>query len=109
MRQLTQKEIDQAPEWATHYDAVGDTVMFESKDYTQIIIKGELGNLIPFGPVSAHSKPIPRKPFHISDEWHSSTYNILDNGSIELIDDPTLDRNQVIDLARHFKVTGEDL
>lgn len=108
MRELTQKEIDNAPEWATHYDAAGATIMFESKDFTQIMIKGELGNLIPFGPVSAHSILIPRKPFHISDTWHSSTYNILDNGSIELVDDPTLDRDQVIDLARHFNIK-EDL
>jgi len=67
MRNLTQQEIDDTPDWATHYKSKGNCVLFESENITQLMVSGELGNLIPFGPVSPEAKPIPRKPFDISD------------------------------------------
>jgi hypothetical protein len=118
MRELTQKETDNAPSWATHYDAVGDSVMFESKDNTQMMIKGQLGNLIPFGPVSEDSQPIPSKGFDIS-EYHRNESNesfFVDGDLITLVrrDNYTnpyfeLTMKDAIALAKHFKLTAEDL
>jgi len=41
-RQLTQEEIDIAPEWATHYQIYGDDkdICFESKDFYQLVLNG---------------------------------------------------------------------
>jgi len=67
MRDLIQTEIDNAPDWATHYQALGDSVLFESESKTQLMVDGELGNLIPFGGVSETSKPIRRKELSIDE------------------------------------------
>jgi len=41
-RQLTQEEIDSAPEWATHYQIYDNDkdICFESKDFYQIVLDG---------------------------------------------------------------------
>ena len=41
-RQLTQEEIDNAPEWATHYQIYDNDkdICFESKDFYQIVLDG---------------------------------------------------------------------
>jgi hypothetical protein len=99
MRKLTKKEIDDAPSWAVSYlvtkERIGSGVSYHERHY---------GFTLPLPSATPQ-----RKEFDIIDEWHNSTYKILDNGSVELIDDPTLDRGQVITLAKHFKLTAEDL
>jgi len=121
MRELTQKEIDNAPSWATHYDAVGESIMFESKGSTQMMIKGELGNFIPFGPVSEHSIPIPHKEFDISEyefsdcdiqsvmvdgcEGHEYIHISFKEETIEL----TQSRFDVIAMAKALKLTADEL
>ena len=59
-RQLTQEEIDKAPEWATHYqiyDESGD-ICFESEDSYQFLFNGVKHNIIG---LEDESIPIPRK------------------------------------------------
>jgi len=63
MSDLTQQEIDDAPDWATHYIKTGNCVLFESEDKTQQMMNGKLGGLLLFGPVSEDAKPITRKEF----------------------------------------------
>ncbi len=86
MRELTQQEIDQAPDWATHYSALPRTssarrsayLIFESKSKYQIFYIGGgfsrvNDNLGRFN--TAELKPIPRKEFDI-DEYKFSDDNI---------------------------------
>ena len=41
-RQLTQEEIDKAPEWSTHYQIYDDDkdICFESEDFYQFVLNG---------------------------------------------------------------------
>lgn len=60
MRQLTQNEIDNAPDWATHYGICPDgDILFENEDFFTWASEPneKLGQL--FG-VDEDSKPIPR-------------------------------------------------
>jgi len=77
MRKLTQKEIDNAPDWATHFKSSGNSVLFESQYKTQLMVNGELGDLIPFGGISYSAKPIPRKEFDIDEK---PRYRMIDQG-----------------------------
>ena len=60
-RQLTQEEIDNAPEWATHYQIYDEreNICFESEDFYQFIPNGvRKDNIIG---LEDESIPIPRK------------------------------------------------
>ncbi|NRB82071.1 MAG: hypothetical protein HRU38_26040 [Saccharospirillaceae bacterium] len=60
-RQLTQEEIDNAPEWATHYQIYDEreNICFESEDFYQFIPNGvRKDNTIG---LEDESIPIPRK------------------------------------------------
>lgn len=58
MRQLTQEEIDNAPDWATEYlIKYEDEILWESKKYYQINDGFKFNNIN----ISTNSKPIPRK------------------------------------------------
>ena len=75
-RELTQEEIDLAPEWATNYyvDSAGD-ILFESDDNYQWVIVGETYDV--FSQLSngmrPDSKPIPRKKIDITEREFSDS------------------------------------
>ena len=99
MRELTQQEIDDAPEWATQYLIDSGRVEYYSVD----------------GINSAYgAKPIPRKPFDISnhefdDKFHLTSCHVDDCGDVEisLANSPTdtyITKQDAIALAKHFKL-----
>jgi hypothetical protein len=69
--------------------------------------KGVRDALIALG-WSPPGESLASKAFDISDEWHCSNYNILDSDSIKIVGGPTIYKDQVIVLAKHFKLTPED-
>ena len=95
MRELKQQEIDNAPEWATHYYV----------DYD---------DSVSFNRGAGCSKPIPRKSFHISnhefdDKFHLTSCHVDDCGDVEisLANSPTdtyITKQDAIALAKHFKL-----
>jgi len=123
MRDLTQQEIDDKPEWATHY-CIGDftdndRICYEGNipvaDYCYqyvggIIVGGNNG-------ITEDAKPIPRKEFDIT------TYDYSHGGlTLHSVDDVNGDlylshygevhrrtRKDTIAEAKHFKLTAEDL
>lgn len=76
MRKLTQKEIDQAPDWATDFiiNAING-VTYESKNFYWHKDSGKQNNI----KISDHAQPIPRKEFDISE------YDLL-NARIEKLE-----------------------
>lgn len=98
MRELTQQEINDAPDWATHYYV----------DYD---------DSVSFNGGAGHSKPIPRKPFDIG-EYEFSDKDIFnhfitkDKSRInfdfdsELMPSDTIGFNKqdAIAIAKHFKL-----
>ena len=119
MRDLTQQEIDNAPSWATHYVLNCDGVMFESLSKTQMMIKGQLTDLIPFGGVSIGAKPMPRKSFDISEYefkyFDSACVSVDSENEIEIqiheAQECTkyITKSDAIALAKHFKLTADEL
>ncbi len=116
MRGLTQEEIDNAPDWATHYRAIDSEVQYESTTKWMAI-----GVYFPFiirGPFSQKSKltkckPIPSKSFYISEHEFDglfyqggSSYRVDFNIDMESF---SLSKDDVIALSKHFKLTEEDL
>ena len=95
MRELTQKEIDNAPEWATQYLIDSGRVEYYSVD----------------GINSAYgAKPIPRKPFDIGDYDDEEDGVHPNNSPCITIVDGELQVNGVIQechaiaIAKHFKL-----
>ena len=109
MRDLTQQEIDNAPSWATHYVLNCDGVMFESLSKTQMMIKGQLTDLIPFGGVSVGAKPIPRKSFDIKPfiHWLDPSYDCDAGGEHCYFD--AINKDKAIEIAKHFNLTADEL
>jgi len=117
-RPLTQKEIDLAPEWATHYFVTfhGD-VTFENDRFAQILCGLVLQVKYECNGLCISSTPIPRKPFNIeSVEW--SDTDIL---NVEVQGDLILDfikpntphithtKQDIINKAKALGITPEDL
>ena len=120
MRDLTQQEIDNSPEWATRY--------FISESYG---IRWSDGSRYQWGDNTIHSisnggaarmrresKPIPSKAFDISeyefsdDEISREVQATSDCVQLDMVDGSRpalLDKNDVISLAKHFKLTAGDL
>lgn len=121
MRELTQQEIDQAPDWADNYfihivsgsirwDCNEFYMWFDSDRRREWPIDGECGD---------DGQPIPRKEFDItkfdfgdSDIWkvqitkHGNDVIFFTEYGSKL---STVNKEKTIALAKHFKLTVEDL
>jgi len=118
-RPLTQKEIDLAPEWATHYFVTfhGD-VTFENDRFAQILCGLVLQVKYECNGLCISSTPIPRKPFNIeSVEW-SDVSDVMrvsyDDGKIftEFYDSSLgfyETKRDIINKAKALGITPEDL
>lgn len=99
MRELTQREIDQAPSNANFY-----------------FIDSEFGAIYSIRATS-YTLPIPRKEFDISEWLHSEDANeadYLDMPLMQILDgslcvDGNVNKKYAIAIAKHFKLTAEDL
>lgn len=119
MRELTQEEIDLAPDWATHYylDVCGD-IWFQS-NIKQVYMMGfqllkERG--APYG-ISSRAKPIPRKAFDLSGYEFSDSdvsrvvvtkgiayvYTSIEKSGVDF------KKADIITIAKALGVTGDDL
>lgn len=114
MRNITQTEIDNAPEWATHYTILNFGVLYQNNEYFQSDVDGFK---CVQSRVSDEAQPIQRKEFDISEYEYS-------HGGLKLhsVDDVNGDlylshyrevhrrtREDAIAEAKHFKLTAEDL
>ena len=95
MRELTQQEIDNAPDWATQYLIDSGRVEYYSVD----------------GINSAYgAKPIPRKPFDIGkyddemDGIHPCDSPYIGMADGELRVDGVVQKCHAIAIAKHFKL-----
>lgn len=117
MRKLTQNEIDNAPEWATHYGVIEfDHIMWRSKYLGSINNSGQLPFYC-YGIPEHCTKPIPRKEFDISD-YESCDPNVDYIEAQEFcirtvfeddINEYIENRDDVIAKAKHFKLTPGEL
>ena len=114
MRKLTQQEIDNAPEWATHYTITrpASLPMYESTKSYQVVDNNR--RIQPPKGISSHAKPIPRKEFDIHAHKFNGELSVY--GLTELC--VTMEEREnfvdigmrdAIALAKHFKLTAEDL
>lgn len=115
---LTDEQIAElAPEWATHYRRRGKVLVFESVNKYQFYNNGSFGDVYMFhyGKQKMTGKPIPRKKFDISEYEFSDS---IAEFEVEVCDTLVLkshgswfsfDKDDAIALAKHFKLTAEDL
>ena len=115
MRELTQQEIDNAPEWATGYFITPgfNGVTYESHEFYQYLPCGSRVEQLSSG-LSVNAKPIPRKEFDISEyEFSDSEVEVETNedGTVWLcaVAYSSVNKRDAIALAKHFKLTAEDL
>ncbi len=113
-RQLTQEEINLAPEWATRYFIITcTTIRFESEGYYCYSFNGEMSakERNKFG-VDEDSQPIPRKAFNVesfqSPDMHDmdQPYICIDDGIITV--DGKIDKHWSIAIAKALGVTASD-
>ena len=122
MRDLTEKELEKWPHWATHYRVDESRILFESKDKWM-----EVGTKFPFisrGPFKQNSKltkcrekPVleDKKPFDITQhEWSDSIADIEAESGDTLVlkfhgSWISIDKDDAIAIAKHFNLTAEDL
>ena len=112
MRDLTPQEVANAPEWATHYESMPHGVIYQTDGSFQT---GTVGGRCKHNGLSGGAKPIPRKELDISGyEFSDDDINIhnaigdryelyVTSKCIEL------NKQDAIALAKHFKLTVEDL
>lgn len=113
MRKLTQKEVDDAPDWASHYfiDSFGGSVCYEDEGHFQYAGK----NKVKSRGMCDNAEPIPRKEFDLHEAFealdcHENWSPYLDVGDPdEVTIDGVVMRGHAIALAKHFKLTAEDL
>ena len=108
MRDLTQQEIDNAPDWATDYVICDDgDVCFESEESFMYLNDGDLKGLVldQDAAMSEDAKPIPRKNMEPYKHWCDAVYD--GNGEHSHYD--LIFRKKAIEIAKHFKLTAEDL
>lgn len=105
MRQLTQQEINDAPDWATEYNIDrDDDIFWLSSEYVQMKSCARVNRVNVTGYFDC-IKPIPRKEFdigpyiflHQADGWSAQEEEI------------EIARHKAIEIAKHFKLTGSDL
>jgi len=120
MRDLKQQEIDDAPQWATHYyvSRINDTVRWNGDELFMWEFESAAKSISEYGFRNMHTQPIPRKPFDISEhEFSDETSHIEINSANELAVCMTatngkwfaMYKDDAIALAKHFKLTVEDL
>ena len=105
MRDLTQQEIDDAPEWADGYaiDHDGNVEWYLGKCY-----------LVEDANFFIEPQPIPRKPFDISeyefdDKFHLTSCHVDECGDVSIClanspADTYITKQDAIALAKHFKL-----
>lgn len=124
MRDLTQKEIDQAPDWAQRYFSEGITALYINiNDGIIAHINAPEVTFAPWNELEyalENSQPIPRKEFAISEYQFSDT----DIKSVEIdgyadneylhfylhdTNELTHSKSDVITMAKALKLTASDL
>ena len=120
MRDLTPQEIKNAPEWATHYFIAENYGIRWSND-SGYQWRGDEFHSISHGGATRllrDSKPVLRKAFDISeyefsdDEISREVQATSDCVQLDMVDGSRpalLDRNDAISLAKHFKLTADEL
>ncbi len=115
MRDLTPQEVANAPEWATHYESMPHGVIYQTDGSFQT---GTVGGRCKHNGLSGGAKPIPRKELDISGyEFSDGDMDVIieaDGGVFVSVDSDrgiyaNLSRNDIIALAKHSKLTAEDL
>jgi hypothetical protein len=124
MRKLTKKEIENAPDWATHYLAhpwsvnirYTDGIHFNTgKGKPKITVPDDLDDPM------EHFKPIPRKEFDING--HNFSDDDIKSVEVDGLDDDEYihitfrgevielchDRDDIIAMAKAVKLTASDL
>jgi len=121
MRDLTQQEIDDAPDWAnsTFINSKGLIVWFNNESGKAKVIGWDVDAVIlsRVHYAFSHNKSIPRKEFDIgSHDWSDESIVVIaaDDDCIELMCDISgdvfdLSREDFIAGAKHFKLTESDL
>jgi hypothetical protein len=116
---LTDEQIAElAPEWATHYRESITAVVFESVRRYQVFAGGVFSQRYPQYCVSEDAKPLPKKKFDITEHEFSDIYKDAEKVDPSILDvkfwladreDLTLNKKDAIALAKHFKLTEDDL
>jgi len=115
MRQLTQTEIENAPDWADEYYIDIKDVWYVNKKYGMAKMNGRVRNIKSHSSIILDAKPIPRKEFDIGEyEFSDGDVLIDDIMSDEIVfESPgvgySLLKEDVIALAKHFKLTVDGL
>ena len=128
-RQLTQEELNLAPEWATRFlirPEYANVVMFANDENIQLLYKcGELGVVHVIGSYANNQfewQPIPRKVFDLSSvQWSDKTVfrvSIVDGLLVTEIEEDfsgnfdifhyTETKQDIINKAKALGVTAED-
>lgn len=119
MRNLTKTEIDDAPDWATHYD-IGDfedknCVCYQGHSFVKVNYYQYAGGMkVQINRLTDEAKSIPRKEFDIEtfDPGDMVKFYIDSDGDLEFDgydDSYIMRRDSAIAIAKHFKLTAEDL
>lgn len=112
MRKLTQNEIDNAPEWATHYAVQDGYLRWSDEEFymwEHHKTKGQHNNIFLTEP-----KPIPCKEFDIDDcelQCGGGSFCVV-NGTLYLtinLIDAEIQKQDAINQAKYFKLTASDL
>jgi len=109
MRELTQQEIDNAPEWATHYKVV-KSVTLQNHPVIFVACEDEAASIYNY-------EPVPRKPFDISEHEFSdkdifnhfitkdkSRINFDFDSDLMPSDTIGFNKDDAIAIAKHFKL-----
>ena len=106
MRDLTQQEIDDAPEWATHYLHCDRLDMIRWNDNTHY--QWESRAKESYIKMKRDGQPIPRKEVDIKPykHWCDPCYDSLGVGDFCYYDE--IDRGKAVEIAKHFKLTLSD-
>jgi hypothetical protein len=116
MRKLTQQEIDQAPDWATHYysDGCDEYVRFQC-NIKHLFMWTDEEKVNTFARSDHHQgEPIPRPKFDIWSVKFNGDIALyscdkLSVTFIELEHTTCLGRTEIIAAAKHLNVTAEEL
>jgi len=118
MRDLTQQEIDNAPEWATHYIILEFSSLVRYTDGIKFVCgksKHEISVPSELDDPLDNAKPIPRKPFDISGYEFSGDISTIkarvsDNHLVlEFVTKQpwvSISESDVEAMAKHFKQLG---
>ncbi len=121
MRELTREEIDNAPEWATHYviDTECDQAIYKGQrpesEFYYCWWEGLIGRM-PYSRLDGDEKPIPRKQeaFDICQYKLGGEFShFISDGDLFLEGDYCvnykIDKGYSIALAKYFNLNAEDL